>query len=243
MCCKGLHCNQTLIHASHYFFTFNSGNVKSFASKVYKAEDKISLAEIFEDGPPTSYFQVKNEALPLLREFRDEDMATSNIFQYAWGKNLISAFDNRTVDGLDDFNPLLQENFIGKCFEELSGDLGDDFYPPELPMHLNGIIAFILLPSLNHTHRIMHQLISGDIKITDALPFTRLCQIEQELEKLNSFFKDSFNANEINECADKLRCVSDMKSCTEQSFAIKKSALALDLRGDFNSILKITRKV
>ena len=218
--------------------------------KVKVDKSELSLDEIFRNGSsPASYFQVKKEVLPLIRRFFHKDMITSDIFKYVWQKNLASVLDSHNLNGLhsDPVSFISNENVFKKCFDELLGSQIDEYFSlPELPMRINEILVYILLPSLNHSLMIMHQFISGDITIKDALSFTQnpSCRIKEELVKLSSFFEVTFiDSDQIERCSNRLRCVSDMKSCRQQSVAILKTAKALDLQGDFDNVTAITGKV
>lgn len=204
----------------------------------------MRIVDVYISGlSPTSYFQVNKTLLPLLREFSNQDMVTSNIFKSTWKKNLVLLNGSRTVNGLDDLNYLPDEHFFKKCFDELLGDPGDDFSLPNLPMRLNEVIIYILLPSLNHTQQIMHQLISGNINVRDALSFTESCDLKQELCRLISFFNYDVDPNQTEKCLVKLHCAKVMKSCREQSKNILNTADVLELEGDFESVKIIRQKV
>ena len=215
----------------------------SLYSKINTQDYDLRIVDVYKTQSPISYFQVKEEAFPLLREFRDKEMATSDIFTFVWKKNLISVLGSHSVTGLDEPNYLFEENFFQSCFAELLGGFGDDISLPNLPMNLNGVIMYILLPSLSHTQQIMQQLISGDIKVPDALSFVGSCNLEKDLHKLISFFEFNVYPEDIKMCLQRLNCAKVMKSCMEQSKDILNTAEVLELKGDFKSVKIIGQKV
>lgn len=187
---------------------------------------------------------MNKEILPLLHEFRIKDMACSTIFLSIWKRNLSSLLRDSSVNGLRITEKLPGENHFQACFEQLVEDNMDNSLLPKPPMNLNQVVVCILLPSLNITRQVMQQLISGNIRILDALTYLQECEsLEIELRRMASFFEADITEDKIKKCVERLYCARDMKGCIEQSDAILKTADVLELKGDFESVKTIRDKV
>jgi len=226
-------------------FLLLSGDVRSLHTKVSTKTDTLRLVDVYKTGSsPTSYFKVNKEILPLLSEFRVKDMASSPILLSIWKKNLVSLLRDSTVSGLRVTINLPEESVFQRCFNMLIGDDIENSLLPKLPMNLNEVIVYLLLPSLNVTSQVMHQLKYGNIRILDALSCMQDCgNLKTELGRLASFFEAEFTDYQIRKCVERLHCARDMKDCIEQSEAILKTADVLKLHGDFLSVETILDKV
>ena len=169
-------------------------------------------------------------------------MGSSFIFRLIWKKNLHS-ITKKSIEGLENFELLPEGSKFQQSFKELCDGVSNDSIP-QLPLNLNQVIVYILLPSLNLTHQVMRRLIDGNIKIQDALQYMESYEsLKMELNRLISFFEVRIGENQIQRCVNRLNCANNMKDCITQSNDILETAQVLDLQGDFRSVEIIRKKV
>lgn len=169
-------------------------------------------------------------------------MGSSHIFRLIWTKNL-HLVSKKSIEGFDGFELLPKGSKFQQSFKELCDGVNNDSLP-RLPLNLNYVIVYILVPSLNLTHQVMRQLIDGNIKIQDALQYMESFEsLQMELNRLNNFFETGINQTQIQKCVDRLKCANNMKDCIVQSSAILETARVLELKGDFKSVEIIKEKV